>query len=121
MNIVDEVKKETFLFSDNQIENTITNMQNNETLNELQKADPEYIMLYCYKDKGQLTKEEYDIEVLQYLYQHAQGTKEHINQVIDKNKDWYDSYYKDAENNNLTYYHAVQWARENMMHLFCTK
>ena len=57
MELVNEVKKITWLFSDKQIENTIANMQNNENLNELQKMDPEYVMLYCYKNKGTITKD----------------------------------------------------------------
>ena len=111
MELVNEVKKIMWLFSDEQIKNTIANMQNNESLNELQKMDPEYVMLYCYKNKGTITKEEYEKNEKKYLYSISMDGKEVIDKIIDN------SYYNDAVDGLITYFHAVQHARNNMMSL----
>lgn len=117
MNLINGVKKETFLFSDAEINQAIEDMKTDSDLNDTQREMASYVVLYCYKNKGTITKEEYDKDVKEYLYSISMDSKEVIDKIIDKNKEWFNSYYNDAVDGLITYFHAVQHARNNMMSL----
>ena len=80
------------------------------------KRDPVYVVLFLYKDKGTLSKEEYTSEVINYLYQESLDSKEEIDRIINKNLKWFYQYYEKALKDN-DYFHAVQAARNNMLSL----
>ena len=117
MDLINKVKKETFLFSDEEINQVIESMKTDSELNDIQKNDEMYVALYCYKNKGTITKEEYDKDVKEYLYSIGMDSKEIIDEIIDNNKEWFNSYYNNAVDGLITYFHAVQRARNNMMSL----
>ena len=80
------------------------------------KQDPGYVVLFLYKDKGTLSKEEYTSEVINYLYQESLDSKEDIDKTINKNLKWFYEYYEEALKDN-DFFHAVQAARNNMISL----
>ena len=88
-------------------------MQANKT--KYRVVDEGYVALYLYKDKGSLTKEEYKLEVMNYLYLRSLDSKEEIDQIINKNMYWFYTWFDRLEDND--YFHAVQAARTNMLHL----
>ena len=114
-NLINEVKKETWLFSDEDIINEYNKMQTCDYLFDGMKQDPGYVVLFLYKDKGTLSKEEYTSEVMNYLYQESLDPKEDIDKIIDRNLKWFYEYYEKVKNND--YFHAVQTSRNNMLSL----
>ena len=112
--LVQEVKKETWLFTDEEIINQINEMNNNKSKYRL--IDAEYVALYLYKNKGIISKDEYKIDVMNYLYDRSLDSKDEIDEIILKDLDWFYEYYEDALEDN-DYYHAVQYARTNLIRL----
>lgn len=111
--LLNKVKEETWLFTDEQINNKIIELQN--MPNRYFKVNEGYVALYLYKDKGILTKEEFKSEVMNYLYLKSLDPKEEVDRVINKNMYWFYTWFDKVENND--YFHAVQWARNNMLSL----
>ena len=111
--LLNRVKEKTWLFTDEQIINKINEMRADKI--KYRVVDEGYVALYLYKDKGNLTKEEYKSEVMNYLYLRSLDSKEEIDQIIDKNMDWFYTWFNELEDND--YFHAVQAARSNMLHL----
>ena len=111
--LLQEVKKETWLFTDEEIINQINEMNNNKSKYRL--IDAEYIVLYLYKNKGIISKDEYKIDVMNYLYDRSLDSKDEIDEIILKDLDWFYKYYNETKNND--YYHAVQYARTNLIRL----
>ena len=116
-NIINEVNKITSLFSDEDIINEYNQMQNNDTLTQDMKNNPRYIALYLYNHKGNLTKEEYKIEVMNYLYQKSLDSKDVIDKTINDNQDAFYDWYESALHNKITFFHAVQYTRNSFLHL----
>ena len=112
--LLQEVKKETWLFTDEEIINQINEMNNNNK-SKYRLIDAEYVALYLYKNKGIISKEEYKIDVMNYLYDRSLDSKNEIDEIILKDLDWFYKYYNETKNND--YYHAVQYARTNLIHL----
>ena len=123
MNIFEKVKQETFIFTDNQIKEKIKLISNigacDYTISKVERyekpIDEIDITFYLYKDKGNLTKEEYTKEVIQYLYANSIDSKDKIDSVVEKNKSWFYEQYNEAINGNQLYYHAVQHIRHELM------
>lgn len=113
--LIESVKKQTWLFTDKEIIEEFNKMQNYDFLFEGMKNDAGYTTLYLYKNKGSVTKEEYTSEVMNYLYQESLDSKEEIDKIVNKNLDWFYSYFEDVENTD--YFHAVQFARNTMLSL----
>ena len=80
------------------------------------KNNLDYVVLYLYKDKGTLSKEEYTSEVMNYLYQESLDSKEIIDKTINENLIWFYDYYNNVKDND--YYHMIQRARNNLLSLF---
>ena len=53
---------------------------------------------------------------MNYLYDRSLDSKNEIDEIILKDLDWFYKYYNETKNND--YYHAVQYARTNLIHLF---
>ena len=111
--LLNKVKEETWLFTDEQIINKINEMRADKT--KYRVVDEGYVALYLYKDKGILTKEEFKSEVMNYLYLKSLDPKEEVDRVINNNMYWFYTWFDKVENND--YFHAVQWARNNMLSL----
>ena len=116
MNLFDKVKQETFIFTDEQITNKIQHLNNKHS--NCMELD---IMFDLYKDKQILTKDEYRIEIVQYLYVNSSSPKTLIDKVLIDNKDWFYEQYDEAINNKTIYYHAVQWCRHELMNFLQPK
>ena len=115
MNILEKVKQGTWLFTDEQIFNKILDMKTHPDNYNDNGTDGEYIILYLYKDKNSLTKEEYKSEILNYINYWSRDSKEKINEVLKKwEKEFYNDY-NDALQNKTTFYHAVQTRRNIIM------
>lgn len=114
--LIDEVKQQTWLFTDEEIIEEYYKIQTYDYLFEEMKQDSGYVTLFLYKDKGTLSKEEYTPEVMNYLYKHSLDPKEEIDKIINKNLKWFYQYYEEALKDN-DYFHAVQAARNNMISL----
>ena len=113
--LLQQVKENTWIFTDEEIINEYNKMQTYDYLFDGMKQDSGYVVLFLYKDKGALSKEEYTSEVMNYLYQESLDPKEDIDKIIDKNLKWFYEYYEKVKNND--YFHAVQAARNNMLSL----
>ena len=113
--LLDKVKEDTWIFSDEEIINEYNKMQNYDLLYDTMKQDPGYITLYLYRTKP-ITKEMYTTEVMNYLYKYSLDSKEEIDRIINKNLSWFYEYYEEALKDN-DYFHAVQYARNNMISL----
>lgn len=113
--LLQQVKKNTWIFSDEEIIAEYNKMQHYDLLYEHMKQSPNYITLYLYRTKP-ITKEMYTTDVMNYLYKNSLDPKEKIDEVIKKNLDWFYQYYDDALEDN-DYYHAVKYARNNMISL----
>lgn len=101
-----EIKQETFLFTDEQIMSKI----------DIYKTeDPVKIMFYLYKDLDSITKKEYFTEVTQYLYTNCIESKDKIDTVIQNNFSWFYNQYDKAVNGETSYFHAVQSCRNQLM------
>ena len=105
--LLNKVKQETFLFSNEEIENKIK---------ETNQDDAEYIALYLYKDKKTLTKEEFIKEIREYLYIKCFDTKERIDKELQSKSNYMDIYYNEVINGKNDYYHAVQKGRNHLLH-----
>lgn len=112
-NLFDEVKRETFIFTDKQIKDKIKLL--NDTNNHIRPINEIDVSFYLYKDKKILTKEEYTKEVVQYLYVNSFDSKDKINSIIEENKSWFYDQYNIAVNGKQPYFHAVQHTRSSLM------
>lgn len=113
--LLQQVKENTWLFTDEEIIAEYNKMQNYDLLYEHWKQSPNYITLYLYETKP-ITKEMYTTEVMNYLYKKSLDSKDEIDRIINKNLKWFYQYYEDALEDN-DYYHAVKYARNNMISL----
>jgi len=104
------VKLETFIFTDTQIKDKIIQL-NNSVKYKITELD---VVFELYKDKGNITQEEYTTEITQYLYNNCFDSKDKINSVIEENKSWFYDQYNEAVNNKKIYYHAVQYCRNQL-------
>ena len=111
--LLDSVKKETWLFSDDEINLKYIDMQNNPK--KYTSSSIDYVPLYLYKDKGILTKKEYKSEILNYLYETSINSKEKINSVLKEFENSFYDDYNEAMENKTTFYHAVQTRRHILM------
>ena len=114
--LLQQVKENTWIFTDEEIINEYNKMQTYDYLFDGMKQDPGYVVLFLYKDKGTLSKEEYTSEVINYLYQESLDSKEDIDKTINKNLKWFYEYYEEALKDN-DFFHTVQAARNNMISL----
>ena len=112
--ILEHVKDETWLFTDDQINSKIKDM----TINPDKYDDHHsagYVILYLYEDKKSLTKEEYTSEILNYINYWSRDSKEKIDKVLKMlEKEFYNDY-NDALQNKTTFYHAIQMRRNIIM------
>lgn len=113
--LIDEVKQQTWLFTDEEIVEEYHKIQTYDYLFEEMKQDSGYVTLFLYKDKGILSKKEYTSEVMNYLYKNSLDSREEIDRIINKNLKWFYEYYEEVKDND--YFHAVQAARSNMLSL----
>ena len=113
--LLNKVKENTWIFIDEEIIAEYNKMQNYDLLYEHMKQSPNYITLYLYETKP-ITKEMYTTEVMNYLYKKSLDSKEEIDRIINKNLKWFYQYYEEALKDN-DYYHAVKYARNNMISL----
>ena len=112
--LVEKVYLKTWLFTRSQIKNKIIDMSKNHE--KYRAIDEGYITLYLYHDKETLTKEEYDKEVINYIYLYNTHSKDYIDYYIQNNyKNSFDEWYIHVKNNDC--FHAVQCARSSMMSL----
>lgn len=102
---ITKIKEETFLFTDKQIIDTIKKYNT---------TDPVEVMFYLYKGII-INKEEYTKEVIQYLYANSIDSKATVNSVVDESSEWFYDQYEKACKGETTYYHAVQYCRNQLM------
>ena len=119
--LFEQVKRRTFIFTDEQITNKIqqlthkTNYKTNYKLNELD------IMFDLYEDKKILTEDEFITEIIQYLYTNSSSPKSKIDEIIKTyQSDYYNEYNKAIENKQ-SYYDAVYIGRLYLMSLLQPK
>ena len=115
--LFEQVKRRTFIFTDEQITNKIQQLthKTNYKLNELD------IMFDLYEDKKILTEDEFITEIIQYLYTNSSSPKSKIDEIIKTyQSDYYNEYNKAIENKQ-SYYDAVYKGRLNLMSLLQPK
>ena len=115
--LFEQVKRRTFIFTDEQITNKIQQLthKTNYKLNELD------IMFDLYEDKKILTEDEFITEIIQYLYTNSSSPKIKIDEIIKTyQSDYYNEYNKAIENKQ-SYYDAVYKGRLNLMSLLQPK
>ena len=112
--LLQQTKKITYLFTDEEIINKI---------NELDEEDkePRRVALYLYKDRGVISEEDFTYEIVQYLYQYSNEPKEKIDDILSKNNKIIPSYYNMAVRGKHTYFHAMYMARHDLSGFFIMK
>ena len=111
-----QVKRRTFIFTDEQIINKIKQL-NNEHSNCMEL----FITRHLYDDKQTLTEDEFITEIIQYLYTNSSSPKSKIDEIIKTyQSDYYNEYNKAIENKQ-SYYDAVYKGRLYLMSLLQPK
>ena len=115
--LLNEVKQKTWLFTDEQI---IAKINELKTIKDYELTELD-IVYALYEDKEFLDKEEFDKEIIQYLYVNSLNSKDKIVEIFKKYKsDCYEEYNK-AYNNKQLYYHAVFISRNILMNFLSPK
>ena len=115
--LFEQVKRRTFIFTDEQITNKIQQLSN-----EHSNCMELFIMRHLYEDKQIITKEEYRTEIVQYLYTNSSSSRTKIDKVLIDNKDWfYDEYNKVVNSESIQYYYAIQSCRNQLMNFLQPK
>ena len=115
MTLLNKIKQGTWLFTDNQIKNKILDMQSHPEKYNDNGTDAGYIILYLYKDKGNLSKEEYKSEILNYINYWSRDSEEKIKKVLTNYKPFFYEDYENAIQNKISFYHAVENCRYQLM------
>ena len=110
INLLNKIKSETFIFNDEQIIDKINQLDNQDS-----NCMELFIMRELYNDKKTLTKDEYAYEVIQYLYANSIDSKATVDSVVDESSEWFYDQYEKACKGETTYYHAVQYCRNQLM------
>lgn len=114
--LFEQIKQETFLFTDDQIKLKIKELEDIHS-----NSKVKYIVCKLYDDKKMITKEEYYHEIEQYLYTNCFNSKEAVDKVIKDNaRDFYYPYEK-AIRGEMTYFHAVQYGRNQLIDFLNSK